>query len=614
MNLFNRKINSYKAKYLSYGDYITESNLFINKKKIKKASINFLFRKIKLVELNGPKVILEIKDSLVRKSQFDSFGTRKKILHLFNFTWLYSTNHRRIAIKYFLFIMLSGSLGTFLASIIRSEMAYPGAGVLQGDSIHYLSVVTGHGVIMVFFMIIPLLFGGFANLLLPLQLGVRDVASPRLNSSSFWFLPGGLIMLGHIVCTEKKYNKLGFYNLIEAETLLKEKFFFDMLTTLEKKKLQLNNNISYIDNFIYNVGISKSVSLYASFFNKLESISQWVKTSLYVKLKEVENKFQLSLTSVSFYSSKLQTLDFFKNSINKSSLFLNKTLFKRFPDYLNTTTLTFKLNNGFNYKNFYFNLNFYYLSSLNLYVLKTIERLKLIVSFQKIDKNSYYSDYRLNFRVLNSYINSGNFKRFFKNNYISIKYDYKNGNYLTNNSLEFNNTLLYSKYNANNLKKFNSLFLDNLFTNNFLSNLVTDQASFFHKKNLIPSSNNIIFNLLDINSNKINFAPINFLNLNKKFNKIFLSSNLQQKTYLNWKQIKFSREAWRSKLLVSRSQKSFYFRYINENNAFWVLERNAKDILPGWAMVTPFSSRIKYTSIGKIDLGLMAVLDRKSVV
>ena len=47
----------------------------------------------------------------------------------------------------------------------------------------------------------PTLFGAFGNFLLPTQLGVHDVAFPRLNSA-FWFLPGGLIMLVHLVCIE----------------------------------------------------------------------------------------------------------------------------------------------------------------------------------------------------------------------------------------------------------------------------------------------------------------------------------------------------------------------------------------------------------------------------
>ena len=72
-----------------------------------------------------------------------------------------------------------------LATIIRTEMAYPGVGILAGDSLQYLSVVTAHAVIMVFFMIMPLLFGAFGNFLLPTQLGVHDVAFPRLNSAAF---------------------------------------------------------------------------------------------------------------------------------------------------------------------------------------------------------------------------------------------------------------------------------------------------------------------------------------------------------------------------------------------------------------------------------------------
>lgn len=72
-----------------------------------------------------------------------------------------------------------------LATIIRLEMAYPGVGILAGDNSQYLSIVTAHGVIMVFFMAMPLLFGFFGNFLLPTQLGVHDVAFPRMNSAAF---------------------------------------------------------------------------------------------------------------------------------------------------------------------------------------------------------------------------------------------------------------------------------------------------------------------------------------------------------------------------------------------------------------------------------------------
>jgi len=76
-------------------------------------------------------------------------------------------------------------IGMILATIVRLELAYPGVGVFAGDSLQYLSMVTAHGVIMVFFMIMPLLFGGFGNFLLATQLCVHDVAFPRLNSAAF---------------------------------------------------------------------------------------------------------------------------------------------------------------------------------------------------------------------------------------------------------------------------------------------------------------------------------------------------------------------------------------------------------------------------------------------
>ena len=83
---------------------------------------------------------------------------------------------------------------------------------------------------------------------------------------------------------------------------------------------------------------------------------------------------------------------------------------------------------------------------------------------------------------------------------------------------------------------------------------------------------------------------------------------MQQRIYANWRQLKFTREAWRCKLLSARHQKTLFRRYINEDGVFWSIERNAKDLLPGWAMITPFSSRTRFTAIGKVDIGLMGIL------
>ena len=155
-----------------------------------------------------------------------------------------------------------------LATIIRLELAYPGVGIFAGDSLQYLSMVTAHGVIMVFFMIMPLLFGAFGNFLLPTQLGVHDVAFPRLNSAAFWFLPAGLIMLGQLVCIDRRYQRMNCFNIREVQSLLKRKFFVDLINTHDYKILLDSSmiNLKYKTNdltfnnlnsqIFYNFGIS----------------------------------------------------------------------------------------------------------------------------------------------------------------------------------------------------------------------------------------------------------------------------------------------------------------------------------------------------------------------
>jgi hypothetical protein len=159
-----------------------------------------------------------------------------------------------------------------LATIIRLEFAYPGVGVLAGDSIQYLSIATAHGVIMVFFMIMPSVFGAFGNFLLPTQLGVHDVAFPRLNSAAFWFLPGGLIMLAQLVCVDRRYQRMNCFNIRELQGILKRKFFTDLVNTsdhrhlLDKTALGLrfkaNSNLGISPDTLafYNYGTSTTLS------------------------------------------------------------------------------------------------------------------------------------------------------------------------------------------------------------------------------------------------------------------------------------------------------------------------------------------------------------------
>jgi hypothetical protein len=192
-------------------------------------------------------------------------------------SWVYTTNHKRIAINYFNFVLVAGTAGMSLASVIRMEFAYPGVGILAGDSIQYLCIATAHGVIMVFFMIMPAIFGAFGNFLLPTQLGVHDVAFPRLNSAAFWFLPGGLIMLCQLVCVDRRYQRMNCFNIRELQGILKRKFFTDLVNTSDSRsaidatiigmrhKNNMSNILLYDQHLFYNFDIT-TTSKYKSFF------------------------------------------------------------------------------------------------------------------------------------------------------------------------------------------------------------------------------------------------------------------------------------------------------------------------------------------------------------
>lgn len=106
--------------------------------------------------------------------------------------WLTTTNHKDIGTLYMLFALIMFFVGGGMALLIRAELFMPGHRLLQPD--FYNSMVTFHGLIMVFGVVMPAL-AGLANWMLPVMLGGQDMALPRMNNWSFWLLPVGFSIL-----------------------------------------------------------------------------------------------------------------------------------------------------------------------------------------------------------------------------------------------------------------------------------------------------------------------------------------------------------------------------------------------------------------------------------
>ena len=523
-------------------------------------------------------------------------------------SWIYTTNHKRIAINYFIFVLVAGTAGMSLASIIRLEFAYPGVGILAGDSLQYLSIATAHGVIMVFFMIMPSVFGAFGNFLLPTQLGVHDVAFPRLNSAAFWFLPGGLIMLMQLVCVDRRYQRMNCFNIRELQGTLKRKFFTDLVNSNDHREFLNQSMVGLRFKSNNNLAINPDM---INFYNFGTTTTPKAKGQLFTNLYQPNYLFNYNPFS----------------NINYSITFLLGTIYEAAQAYLGSL---FQIITS---------LNSWSILSLPGSVLVSLtttshnlnllpRNTNLSTDFNtplKSQTNVHFSSENLTNNStqdlsLNSMSENSSGYRFNRFSNALISYDYKCGHYLGIWDQLYPSLMTSYIEVARGIRKAPWFYSDQfteLLTNNhqnFIkkfttqSNLKLADVDNWYSSHVAPVDN--FFNISYLLKNNSTFINVRWVSLNamdQKFYKMFDSSSTQQRVLANWRQLKFSREAWRCKLLAARHQNTLYRRFTGEDGLVYSIERNAKDLLPGWAMVTPFSARTRFTAIGKVDVGLMGV-------
>jgi cytochrome c oxidase subunit I len=138
--------------------------------------------------------------------------------------WFMSTNHKDIGILYLFTGGFVGLISVAFTVYMRMELMEPGVQYMcmEGRAAHAAAtadctpnghlwnvLITAHGILMMFFVVIPALFGGFGNYFMPLQIGAPDMAFPRMNNLSYWLYVAGTSLAVASLCRPGGNGQLG---------------------------------------------------------------------------------------------------------------------------------------------------------------------------------------------------------------------------------------------------------------------------------------------------------------------------------------------------------------------------------------------------------------------
>lgn len=131
----------------------------------------------------------DVSDSETAHDHHGSFYTAQRGWR----SWVFTLDHKRIGVMYLVGILVSFFLGGVMALLVRTELLTPGRTIMSADS--YNHMFTLHGAIMTFLFLIPSIPGALGNFILPLMVGAKDVAFPRMNLASFYLWVFGAVFL-----------------------------------------------------------------------------------------------------------------------------------------------------------------------------------------------------------------------------------------------------------------------------------------------------------------------------------------------------------------------------------------------------------------------------------